>query len=435
MATTNPQTKRVWWIIGCLAALLIVGVVCCVVTVVAGGGMMTWLAPQVQATLDSMTAEAQPYNARVTDLAPALPPPPGPTPTPPAATNFTNNEGRSDHAAAAMDGQGNLHVIWLDDSVRADNTGRGDILHRQLSADGQWSDVENLSNGFEEVIEGSARLLSAPDGRVCAFWNGRETQGISDIVYWRCGSNGQWGDLEKLEAEGYFYDNSPAFAPDGKVEIAYSSSGEWRLHDQRIIPSPDYVYNFKFLIDPQGGYHLLWEQGEPNAIWHRYSQDQGQTWGDAEQASDKDQSPWSGSSGLQAVCDHQGNLHLMWASQNGVYYRTWKADGGWQVAEKILAQNQFMGSVAMAVDAAGLPHVAFNMIINGPPSVGYITRQPDGKWSSPLLVAFMGHDESLGGGSLTLVVDAQGRKHFIWPVMRFGEPGVNNSDLYYAVLP
>jgi hypothetical protein len=434
MTTINSTSKRKWWIIGCMAALLIAGV-CCGVVVVAGGGIFTWIAPQVQATLTQMTAEAQPYNPRVTDLAPALPPPPGPTPTPPPATNFTNNEGRSEYAAAAMDGQGNLHVIWFDDSLRSDNSGRGDILHRQLSADGQWSDVENLSSGFEEVINGSPQLLSASDGRVCAFWNGREMQGISDSVYWRCWSNGQWGELEKQDSEEYIYENSPAFAPDGTLEIAVSSSGEWRLHDQRVIPSPDSVYNFKFVIDAQGVYHILWEQGEPNAIWHRSSKDQGQTWSDAEQASDTDQSPWSGTSGLQVACDSQGNLHLLWAGQNGAYYRLWKADGGWQAAEKILAQNQFMGGAALAVDSAGLPHVAFNMIINGPPSVGYIARQADGKWTSPSLVAFTGRDEAIGSGTLVLVVDPQGRKHFIWPVMRLGGQGASNTELYYAMLP
>src|SRR5512145_1024652 len=116
--TTNTSQNRTWWIVGCLAAILLTGAICCLVSLITGGGIVAFLMPAVQATGTALAQEMYPTQPRVTDLAPALPPPPGPTATPPAATNFTNNEGRSDYSSAAVDMQGNLHIIWFDNSLR-----------------------------------------------------------------------------------------------------------------------------------------------------------------------------------------------------------------------------------------------------------------------------------------------------------------------------
>ncbi|MFZ6029092.1 MAG: hypothetical protein ACOYYS_15370 [Chloroflexota bacterium] len=424
--------NRIGWIVGCLAALLIVAGICCVTTVLTGGGVVAFLAPAVRATGTALAQEMAP-QPRVTDLAPALPPPPGPTPTPPAATNFTNNEGRSEQPAVVSDNEGNLHIVWFDDSLRAPNSGEGDILHRQRSAGGEWSDVENLTEGFEMVMESSLRLLAAPDGRLCALWSGSQSLTIGANAYLRCQAGGQWAPPEKLDDTDSAFDCSPAFAPDGGLEVACSSFGEWRLRDRQLVPpSNDYVYTLKLLIDSHGGYHVLWIQGEPNALWHRYSTDKGETWGETTQVSGEGQFYTSGA--IQAICDSRDSLHVAWSDPDGAHYRQWQTDGGWQASEKFLAPNEYMGEVGMAADAQGLVQVTFTMIIHGPPSLGYVQRQADGKWTSPMLIASMAQDETLGSGGPVMAVDTQGRRHFVWPVYRFGN-GPGSSDLYHAVLP
>lgn len=437
METNNPNSSRSLWIISCLVLLL--ATICCgaFVVIVTSGGLIAYLAPLGWPTEDPMHAESWSSEPQITVLAPELPSPSAPTATPPAATNFTNNKGRSQYPSTATDTQGNIHVIWLDDSLRGEN-GKYDILHRQLAPNGQWSEVNNLSSDFETIIESSVQMLTTPDERPCIFWLGNQFLAGGPSAHLRCWDKTQWSKTENPNLEDdIVYEASPAFDADGKLEVAFSSFGEWRLQEQRLIPDPRHVYGLKFLIDTQNGYHLLWHQGDPNELWHRYSTDQGNTWEDVIQLSGKEanDSLKLSSTNIQAINSPNGNLHLAWPGQDGIYYRLWQTDNGWQAPQKILDQKQSSGhGISLAVDKEGQPHLMFIMTVHGPREIGHIQQQSDGEWTWPKLVTFAGHDEAINSSNLALVIDHKGQKHFVWQVSRIGQVNTN-PDLYYTTLP
>ncbi|MBM2851113.1 MAG: FecR protein, partial [Anaerolineales bacterium] len=206
--------------------------------------------------------EAQAAAQRLLDQ---LPTPTPPLPPPSAGFNVSES-GAAEAPQLALDAQGAVHILWLDERLRPS----GDYFHRQLSPGGQWSEAQSLTEGFA-FLYGSLNLLPDPDGRTCALWNGAQT-GTADIgVYRRCWDL-DWAPAELITQTAFTArDFSFALAPDGALRALYLvSTGDVYFDDLKL--SGDQIAVRPVLaVDSQGDYHAVWVTlGDPFAVVHRY---------------------------------------------------------------------------------------------------------------------------------------------------------------------
>jgi len=128
-----------------------------------------------------------------------------------------SNTANASTPRVAIDGDGQVHVVWEDRSLRQLGS---DYLHRQLSLEGEWSAAESLTEGFD-YLYGSLTLLPDRSGQMCAFWNGATTGTDPGTIglYRRCQTDSGWSEAEQIAGGSVTArDYSIALAPDGSVQ-------------------------------------------------------------------------------------------------------------------------------------------------------------------------------------------------------------------------
>jgi hypothetical protein len=127
---------------------------------------------------------------------------------------------------------------------------------------------------------------------------------------------------------------------------------------------------------------------------------------------------------FRLLADKQGNVHLVFASQNrGIFYRRWTPTDGWGLSVELTLGRSRINSttLGLAIDADNLTHVVWQ----GFDGVFYTQQSADGVWSQPRLIT----EASNTGPGPEVIVDDKGVRHFIWQVED------DAVDLYYATLP
>lgn len=150
--------------------------------------------------------------------------------------------------------------------------------------------------------------------------------------------------------------------------------------------------------------------GSSFTVQHRYSDDAGQTWTEAEQL-------YSGTAvsfdylGFQLVVDRIGTVHLAWEGDGTIFYRRWFPVEGWGEAVAI-SRGETSYGVRLAVTPRGLARALWN----GESGVWYGEQSSDGTWKAQVITGY--------ANDMTLAVDANGLSHLIW----------NDTGLAYATL-
>lgn len=346
-------------------------------------------------------------------------PVPSPTPLPPFA--LSNDSGKADYPRLLFDKQGILHIVWDDSGSRAQGV---DVLHRQRATDGRWSDVENLTQGFELVFENSNRLLVDKAGNNCVLYDAatREADPSTLGLYLRCRENNVWSTPQFVKGTpGTHRDDVPVFAPDGSLKTLYiSSAGDLyfenvKLSDDKAAVQPALV------ADSNGNYHAVWtREGDPFTLVHRYSTDGGQTWS-APETLDPEGTASGGQIGITP--DMQGRVHLVWQTLDGkIFYRRWSQQGGWTPALD-LRQNAAANSATtfgIAAAANGLGAV----IWQGIDQIVYVEQRPDDTWTVPIN---LGLAQSSGLGP-QVIIDPNGVRNIVWQLQN------PNPQLFFATL-
>lgn len=350
-------------------------------------------------------------------------PPPEPTTAPQATqppldgVNVSNNPGLSANPHLAFDDQGVLHLIWEDNSLRAPKT---DILHRQRTPAGEWSETESLTADFDTII-GNLSLQHRPTGEVCAFWYGGSSPPGTSLplgLYVRC--LGEGGEAAELVAAGISAQFAPAFAPDGAAQTLVIRGRSLTLGGVEVADGEALINGAALAVDRAGGYHAVWlRQGTPFSLEYRFSNDGGMTWQPGETLTDETNRPLTT---LNLVADDQGRVHLVWSSGARVLYRRRTPDGGWEATTDVTQGRPGNNSanIGLVVGADGLVHVLWQ----GHQGLYTTHQQPDGSWDEPYLVTEMPG----GWPGPAIAVDEQGGRHIVWR-------DDATVDLYYTFLP
>ncbi|MCD6223151.1 MAG: right-handed parallel beta-helix repeat-containing protein, partial [Thermoplasmata archaeon] len=157
--------------------------------------------------------------------------------------NMSNNAGDSRNCAAALDCEGNMHVVWQDNS-----NGRYAIYYKEIYSNGSISDVMEISNSTGNAINPSI----AGDGSVIH-------------IAWQDDRDGMWRIYYKrISASGIVLMNempisvNESFAPtiaakNGSIFIAWSEDdgGEKHIHYATFYLPPNTPPEANFTYSPK----------------------------------------------------------------------------------------------------------------------------------------------------------------------------------------
>jgi serine/threonine protein kinase len=331
-------------------------------------------------------------------------------PVVPSAEVVSQPDGNPDEPQLAFDGQGNLHLVWIDEA-EADPTASGlaerlgrDVFHRLRTPDGAWSQINNLTDQYD-VVENDLRILTTPSGQVCTFWrgtpNGRAPAAFG--LYQSCrDTGGAWSTPETAEQRALGARFEPALTAEGQLAtiFAFPATQSIRFGDL-VLAENDNLTHPAFAIDSNGRYHAVWtREGRPFSLEYRSSSDGGTTWEPVFTLTDANTSPF-GPARLHT--DAQGQLHMIWSHNGSLLYRIWAPTNGWGAVE-LIANEWIENEFSLTVTPSGQPHVVWTGS-NGP---GYATRPASGGWSSVLRLG------NQPVGSPVIAVDRDGRIMVSW---------------------
>jgi hypothetical protein len=304
---------------------------------------------------------------------------------------------RPDAPTIAVDRDGVVHAAW-----RETTKGSIAIVDRRLTADGQWTPSEALSDGFR--VLGTPTALRRSDGAVCVTWPGFPiADGLTAMgVYARCAEGAKWTAPLLAEPTSLATRTLPRFDRDGAIRVVEVGS-PWPVSFGTSVLSDhgDIVHSASFAIDSGGAFHIVWQQlgGERRGQFHRMSADGGRTWSDPIRLDDE-RGP--GNEVALLVADDLGGIHAAWFDGETVFYRAWTSDGGWTPIEIV---EGLSWTRAMVVDGHGRPSV-FLGDLHG---IFRTARADDGSWSPVDEVA-----TSNGVEELAAAADGRGHAELLW---------------------
>lgn len=317
--------------------------------------------------------------------------------------NLSDSIGNSDYAGMALDGAGNVHVIWWDNSESSE----GDVYHRMKTTDGAWTEVENISQSAN-VFNLGVTLVTQPDGTVCAMWT--EVNTIWDNLM-RCWVNGAWTDAETVNQKTTLFDY--LFDEAGTLHTLSARSGTDIYVDETIVS--DHFGGITPVFATHGTtLAAIWYDLETDRIRARISPDLGTTWGEIETVV-----PDDGRSPLALAIDSQGNLHFFYQTTNAFNYTVRSADG-WSdpINVRGAASYNIANRFGMTLDADDHPHLVWQGA-----EIIYTYQLNDGTWTLPATLT-----EAQSTTGPMMVIDANGTRHLMW------RNDDDHKDIFYATI-
>ena len=340
------------------------------------------------------------------------------------------NNGSSLHPKIDIDPDGNIHVVWRDNT---EGIWGGGLLHDEIM----------YCNFTQGIGWSNATVISDDD----TGWN----TGISECpdldidqngkihVVWQDGTGGSWGsDIEIL-----YTSSSNGFTWSDVSCVSKGDSSNW---------NNDWSFDPSISVDNIGNIHVVWQDhtdgiwGTDSEIMYATSSD-GITWSNATVISD-DETKWNkGSSYVPSISTGpSGDIHVVWSDHTDgpwgtlseIMYAT-SSDGIiWSNATVISNYESgwntgVSGGSSIFVDNIGTIHVCFNDHADGPwgtdCEIMYIYSSDGINWANFNAISDDIPNWNLrdsGGASFT--VDINNNIHFVWNDETVGDWGGGDSD-------
>jgi hypothetical protein len=246
-----------------------------------------------------------------------------------ANKRLTWNSGGSYHPALAAESSDRLHLVWDDE------TSGSEIYYKTSTDDGvTWSANKRFT--WTAGASYSPAVAVDSSGRIYVVWY-EGVIGGADIffkkstgVYWSANKRISWskGSAKPaiaVNSSGHlhvvWHDDAP-----GNREIYYKKSinlGEDWSTAQRLTQTSGSSMDPVIAVDSSGYLHVVWQDDTSGIaeIYHRKSTDNGDTWSTVQRLT------WnSGSSMFPAIsADMSGNVHVVWSDNTPgnveVYYK------------------------------------------------------------------------------------------------------------------
>ncbi len=286
---------------------------------------------------------------------------------------LTWTSGDSELSAIAADSNGHLHVVWADKTP-----GNEEIFYKKSTDQGStWGPNQRLTSNSGTSLSPAI----AVDGldNIHVVWTDN-TPGNDEICYKKSTNGGSiWAPSRRLTwTPGGSINPAIAIDTSGTLNVVWNDAtpGNWEVYfkkstnegstwtpTQRLTFTSGLSYNEAIAVDPSGNLHVLWSSDAPGneEIYYKRSTDGGSSWTPSQRLTWN--SGWSRGSVIAA--DVSGNIHAVWADVTPgnweIYYKK-SMDGGstWTPNQRLTWNSGYSGSPAIAVDASGNLHLAWN---------------------------------------------------------------------------
>ncbi len=326
----------------------------------------------------------------------------------------------------AVDFNGNLHVVWLDDRDR-----NFEIYHKTRTG-AVWTADERVTD--DPAYSARPNLAVDASGFLHLAWND-ERDGNKEIYHNMWG--GMWGaDRRVTQTAGESFCSALAAEADtihmvymddvsGNLQIFYRAfkNNTWTAAvpltsiatGNRMVPSLD--------IGPDGTLHVAWWDTRQDTligkIYHRRRS--GGVWLDEELLTD----PENNAMRPSVAVDDSGFAHVAWIDKRGsfeqIYYRR-RGPAGWEseIALTADAATHYHPSIDAAGGEAVLAY--WQNVDGGANSEIFFRRRVAGSWTGPVRISNAG-----GASELPCLIAGPNRNlHLAWVESRDG-----NQEIYY----
>ena len=298
------------------------------------------------------------------------------------------NDGWSNNPEIAVDGSGNIHVVWVDDTIGYWGGGMdSEIFYaKYTAATSQWSNITVISDGFNDVWGWNDEWSDSPSiavdnlGNIHVVWNDyssgiwHDSYDDAEIMYVKYSvTTSQWSNVTILSdgwdnVWGWNNESSedPAIVTDnsGNVHVVWQdrtvgswtggiddneimyvnysvATGHWSnvtiISDTSTGWNDDQSADPDIDIDSNGNIHVIWEDktngiwgDDEEIMWTMYSSSSGK-WLNATVISDGYNNVWGWNTGdcddPKIVVDNSGNAHAVWGDySNGTWRNNMEDD-------------------------------------------------------------------------------------------------------------
>jgi len=349
--------------------------------------------------------------------------------------NISHNQGNSQLPSIAVDTQGNLYVVWKDDTAGSS----GFLYSTRSVGDSNWSAPQNIPG--TSATPGDPRIAVDHQGSLHVVW--QDNIGGESGIFWAVrSSDGSWSAPQKITGSSA-NSSAPDIAVDaqgnphvvweeeltqGNTDVIYATkSGQADWLTQNISNNQEGSGSPSIAIDGEGTLHVVWEDdsleitgGYLDILYAAKPGDGG--WSEPVNISHS-QRP---SARPRIAVDSENNPHVVWEDTYDEYatdirpqYNT-RSGGNWLAQPESILPSSTEGIMFchpdIAVDPAGKPQVVWydntRQTTDGYPiwSIGYAVRQENGEWLTWLNISL----NSLVATEPTIAVDDSGNAHVVW---------------------
>lgn len=307
-------------------------------------------------------------------------------------SNVSQNPGQSLASRIVVDSEGDVYVVWQDDSDKPSN-----ILYATKPSGGSWSQPVNLS-GFDVYARQPSLAIDSADTLHVAWYGSPIFGEGADIFYASKPRDGDWSQAVNISQSDQVSSErtSLAVGPDDTLHLVYN---------QQAGNGPDIFYASKL------------EDGDWSAP--------------VDITSDE-----SISAEVSLATDRDGGLHLAWSAEHEgnwqIIYRSRAPDGQWSLPVNISNNQGESRSPTLAMDSHNNTHIVWHddTASKGTWDLLYISVSAADEWQPMVNIT---EDTNGTAGFPALVIDSQDRLHltfnYSWPSLK------HNYDILYNTKP
>jgi len=289
-----------------------------------------------------------------------------------------------------VDGDGTVHVAWHDHTDYGGSGTDSDIFYKYKPSGGSWTTTEVVSTESTGSSEQPSLMVDG-DGTVHVAWMDETNYGGSsfdyDIFYKYKPSGSSWTTTEVVSTESTSYSWYPSLMVDGDgtVHVAWEdwtnyggsggdpdifykykpNGGSWTTTEMVSTESTDHSGRPSLMVDGDGTVHVAWEDltdyggsSSERDIFYKYKPNGG-SWTTTEVVStESTSSSWSPS----LMVDSDGTVHVAWddgteyggsGSDDDIFYKYKLNGSSWITTEVVSTEstdNSWWPSLMVDVD-------------------------------------------------------------------------------------
>jgi len=370
----------------------------------------------------------------------------------------------------AADPEGNIHVVWYDLTDYGTDGSDIDIFYRRWNADtAQWGSIELVSN-VSTGDSANPAIAVDEEGNVHIVWDDETNyngSGSDADIFYRClnGTTGVWNEVEVVSTESTANSCFSAIAVDeiGNIHVTwedytnYGGAGSYPPHIfYKYYNITSKVWNTTVLVNAESkrdayyptiavdlgrNVHIAWEDcsnylntGNDGEIFYKCWNASTAHWTATEIITDESLY----SIRPQLVADGVGKLHLVWNQHTGSTYEIMYANldlnsGNWSENEYIsdldlkssetpaIGADSSGNAYATWADAYSLGSSDYNIVYKFRNATSTI-------WSATTIIS----TESDGTSSNpSITVDISGHIHIVWDDRTNYQGSGTDRDIFY----